>query len=109
MTDTTNAITHATDETFHQEVLESDRPVLVDFWAPWCGPCKAIAPLLEQIAADRADVRVVKVNIDDNQSMATQYNIRAIPALLLFRDGEVKKQQIGAVGKAELESMLNDA
>ena len=103
----TNAIHHATEDSFRQDVLEADKPVLVDFWAPWCGPCKAIAPLLEEIAGEHPDISVVKVNIDDNSNVAAQYNVRAIPTLMLFNNGEVAETVIGAVRKPELEQMLN--
>ena len=101
-----SAVVHATDGSFEQDVVAADKPTLVDFWAPWCGPCKAIAPLLEELAAARDDVRVVKINVDDNPETARQFNVRAIPTLLLFVNGEVKETKIGAVQKSELEAML---
>lgn len=100
-------ISHITDDSFEQDVIKAGTPVLVDFWAPWCGPCKTIAPLLEEVAAERSDVRIVKINIDENQAMAQQYGIRAIPTLLLFENGEVKNQLMGAVGRAELNELLS--
>jgi len=104
----TSAVVHATDASFQHDVLESDKPVLVDFWAPWCGPCKAIAPVLEELANERPDVSVVKINVDDNHATAQQFNVRAIPTLLLFVGGEVKETKIGgAVQKSELEAMFN--
>ena len=103
----TGAVIHITDDTFQREVLEAEQPVLVDFWAPWCGPCKAIAPVLEEIAAENTDVRIVKVNVDDNPEIAGQFNVRAIPTLLLFKGGEIRETKIGAVSKSELEAMLN--
>ena len=101
------AIVHATDDSFEADVLNADTPVLVDFWAPWCGPCKAIAPVLEELAKERSDVRIVKVNIDDHPKAATQYNVRAIPTLLLFKNGEVAQSVVGAVRKPQLEELLN--
>ena len=104
-TQTTTAIIHATDDSFQQDVIESTKPVFVDFWAPWCGPCKAITPVLEDLA-QRDDICIVKVNVDDNSKTAGQYNVRAIPTLLLFKDGELKGTKIGVVTKTELEEML---
>lgn len=107
MNDTTeqSAVIHATDDSFQREVIESPKPVFVDFWAPWCGPCKSVAPVLEELSA-RDDIRVVKINVDEHPKMAGQYNVRAIPTLLLFRDGELKGTKIGVVNKTELEEML---
>lgn len=96
-----------TDDSFEQDVLKATGPVLVDFWAEWCGPCKMIAPILDTIASEYKDkVRVVKLNIDENPKTPPKFNIRGIPTLLLFRDGTVAAQQVGAVSKAQLESFL---
>ena len=100
-------IVHTTDATFSQDVLKSEKPVLLDFWAEWCGPCKMIAPILDTIATDYKDkLRVVKLNIDENPKTPPKFNIRGIPTLLLFRNGTVAAQQVGAVSKAQLESFL---
>ena len=91
-----------TDSNFQAEVLEADKPVLVDFWAPWCGPCRIVAPHLEELDAERDDVTVVKLNTDDNPNTAAKYNVMSIPTLLLFKHGEVAHQIIGALPKQRL-------
>jgi thioredoxin 1 len=101
---------HVSDEAFEQEVLKSDVPVLVDFWATWCGPCKAIAPTIEALADEYKDkVKVAKVDVDNNPKVAGQFGIRAIPTMLLFKNGEVAEQITGAVGKAQLEEAIKKA
>ena len=102
-------IKHVTDGDFHAEVLESDQPVLVDFWAPWCGPCRVVAPVLEEIADERDNLRVVKLNIDENQQTAMNYQILAIPTMVLFRDGQEAKRIQGAMPKRRLEAELEPA
>ncbi len=100
-------ITAATDANFKTEVVDAALPTLVDFWAPWCGPCKAVAPVLEEIAAEFAGkVKVVKVNTDDNQLVAMQHNIRSIPTVMLFKGGQVVAQVVGALPKHKFVEML---
>jgi thioredoxin 1 len=98
-----------TDSNFQAEVLEADKPVLVDFWAPWCGPCRIVAPHLEELDAERDDVTVVKLNTDDNPNTAAKYNVMSIPTLLLFKHGEVAHQIIGALPKQRLLAELEPA
>ncbi|MFT2099603.1 thioredoxin TrxA [Marinomonas sp. 2405UD66-6] len=99
-----------TDAQFAEEVLNSDLPVVVDFWAPWCGPCKMIAPVLEDVAAEYAGkVKVVKLNVDENQETAPKYNVRGIPTLLVVKGGEVVATKVGAVSKSQLVEFVNNA
>ncbi|SBS26859.1 Thioredoxin-1 [Marinomonas spartinae] len=99
-----------TDAQFEEEVLKSDVPVIVDFWAPWCGPCKMIAPVLEDIAAEYAGkVKVVKLNVDENTETAPKYNVRGIPTLLVVKGGEVVGTKVGAVSKSQLTDFINGA
>lgn len=97
-----------TDSTFPETVLQSDKPVLVDFWAPWCGPCRLVGPVLEEIADGREDIEIVKLNVDDNPQVAGSFNVMSIPTMLIFKEGEVAHQIVGAMPKAHLEREIDD-
>ena len=99
-------LTDVTDNTFQAEVIESEKPVLVDFWAAWCGPCRVVAPVLEEIASERDDLRIVKLNVDENQQTAANFQVLSIPTMILFKNGQVAKKVIGAYPKKRLESEL---
>ena len=105
----TGKLPDVTDGTFQSEVLESEQPVLVDFWAPWCGPCRVVHPILEEIAVEREDVRIVSMNVDDNQQTAARFDVLSIPTLILFRNGVEAKRVIGAMPKRRLEAELEPA
>jgi thioredoxin 1 len=101
-------IIHITDDTFEQEVLQSQTPVLVDYWAEWCGPCKMIAPALDQIASEYAGrLKVAKLNIDENQATPPKYGIRGIPTLMLFKNGNLEATKVGAVSKTQLAAFID--
>lgn len=101
-------VAEVNDANFESEVLNSDQLVLVDFWAPWCGPCKSIAPVLEELATEMADkIKIVKVNVDDNPATPGKYDVRGIPNLVFFKDGNVVEQVVGAVPKDQLQEVIN--
>jgi thioredoxin len=95
------------DDNFNHEVLASDKPVLVDFWAEWCGPCRLVAPVLDELAEERQDVRVAKLNVDQNQDLAIRYGVQSIPTFILFKGGEVADRMLGAVPKAAFQEFLS--
>jgi thioredoxin 1 len=102
-------LTEVTDNNFQAEVLESETPVLVDFWAPWCGPCRIIAPSLEELNDEIDNLRVVKLNVDENQQTAAQYDVMSIPTLIVFKNGQPAKKIIGAMPKKRLEQEIQPA
>lgn len=101
-------IVHTTDASFEQDVLKSDVPVLLDFWAPWCGPCKMIAPILDEVAAEfEGKLKVVKINIDENEQTPGQFGVRGIPTLMVFKDGQNVATKVGALAKGQLVAFVN--
>lgn len=102
-------VLHITDAEFEQEVLNSDKPVLVDFWAPWCGPCKMIGPFIEELSEEMENVKFVKVDIDESSTFATKFGVMSIPNLILFKDGEIVNRQIGALPKTELKAFIENS
>jgi len=100
-------VLHLSDESFQKEVLESDKPVMVDFWASWCGPCLALAPIIDEIAENYGDkIKVCKLNVDENQKTAMQYGIKGIPTIIFFKNGQVVEQSVGLVPKDYLEDLI---
>ncbi len=101
-------ITHVTDQSFEPEVLKSDVPVLVDYWAEWCGPCKAVAPVLDEVAREYSGkLKVAKLNVDENQEIPKKYGIRGIPTLMLFKNGNIEATKVGALSKSQLTAFLD--
>jgi thioredoxin 1 len=102
-------LTQVTDDNFQAEVLEATGPVLVDFWAPWCGPCRVVHPILEELDGERDDIKVVSLNVDDNQQTAAAYEVLSIPTMILFKGGQVAHRIVGAMPKKRLEAELEPA
>jgi thioredoxin 1 len=103
-------ITHITDSTFEQEVLQNDQPVLVDYWAEWCGPCKMIAPILDEIADEyQGKLKITKLNIDDNPATPPKFGIRGIPTLMIFKGGDVAATKVGALSKSQLAAFIDQS
>ena len=100
------AVEHINENQFKSVVLDSDKPVLVDFFATWCGPCRQMSPILDQVSAERSDVKIVKVDVDENQNLAAEYGVMSIPTLIYFKNGKAVSQAVGARSKASLEMML---
>ncbi len=101
-------IVHVTDDTFEEEVLKSDMPVLVDYWAEWCGPCKMIAPILDEVSGDYRDrLKITKLNIDENPASAAKFGIRGIPTLMIFKDGDVAATKVGALSKSQMTAFID--
>jgi len=104
----TQVVVHASEASFQGDVLQHDKPVLVDFWAEWCGPCRQIAPLLDEVANERQQsLRVVKVNVDESPELAGRYGVRSIPTLILFQDGKPQAQRVGSLRRVELDAFLD--
>ena len=100
------SVIHINKENFHQEVIASDKPVLLDFWAPWCGPCRLLAPILDEVAEEREDIKVVKVNVDEEPELAGQFRVYSIPTLAVVKDGQLVNQMVGARPKHQILGMF---
>ena len=100
------SVIHITNANFESEVLHSDKPVLVDFWASWCGPCRMVGPILDEIAAERSDIKVCKVNVDEEQNLAARFQIMSIPTLMVFKNGQITNQALGAMPKNQILALL---
>ena len=100
------AVIHIDRNNFQSEVLGSDRPVLLDFWAPWCGPCRMVGPILDEIAGERSDIKVAKINVDEQPELAGQFGVMSIPTLVVMKDGRIVQQAVGVRPKAQILSML---
>jgi len=106
----TEQVKEATDQNFNTDVLQGDKPALVDFWAVWCGPCRAVAPVIEELAGEKSDkINFFKMNVDENAQTPAQYGVRSIPTIILFKDGKVVDQLVGAVPRNALEELLSKA
>ena len=101
------SVIHIDRNNFASEVLHSDKPVLLDFWAPWCGPCRMVVPIVEEIARERSDIKVGKINVDENPELAGQFGVMSIPTLVVMKNGQVVSQAVGARPRSAIESMLN--
>ena len=100
------SVLHITKDTFEREVLGADKPVLVDFWAPWCGPCRMVSPIIDEIAEEREDIKVCKINVDEEPDLANRYQVMSIPTLMVFKDGQLVKQSQGARPKPQILDMI---
>ncbi len=100
------SVMHINHHNFRQEVLESPKPVLVDFWAPWCGPCRMVGPILDEIAAEREDIKVCKINVDEESALAAQFQVMSIPTLAVFKGGKIENKSVGARPKEQILAML---